>query len=546
MNRYIKHALLVLLPIGAGMNVFAQRDTTRQSINITTSFKPVLRNAVKVNLSGSQLLSDSVATVRPYIVPSQNLFYAYQPVAVKPLVLQQDTSIFLGDRNYVKAGFGNLLTPYAEAGLGFGDGKSMLINLYGRYISSKGKIEHQKYSLFDAKATGSYFTDKLEIAGAITMAQHYYRLYGYDHNLYHYNNKDVQQLLQDLNLKAWVRNIRQNDFQLSYNPSLSLNLFSNRNRLNETGFVVDLPVEKRFGDNFALKVAARANLTYYSTRGLAAADTSFSNNVFQLQPDFTYSSPALNINAGVIPTWYGSKMKVLPNVYAEAQISEDVLSVQAGFVGRYVKNTYQNLSEINSYLARFTSQTNTLETEYYGGIKANFGKHFKLNAKAGLVHYENLALFVNDTLTDGKAFNVLYEPKANNFRIRGDLSYVEKDKFSASAGITFNGYTGLKQNARAWGTQPIELNASVRWWAFNQVMLKADFEFFAGSYYLEKGNLSDRTKPGADLSAGAEFRINKQFSAWLNINNIFNNKYERWHRYEVYGLNLLGGIRFNF
>jgi len=546
MKKFPQHIFPVIVLLVLAISASAQRDSSRQSINITTAFKPVLRNAVKVNLSGSQMLSDSVASVRPYVIPSQNLFYSYQPVAVKPLAIQQDTTLYLGNRNYVKAGFGNLLTPYAEAGLSFGDGKTGLVNLYGRYISSKGKIEHQKYSFFDAKATGSYFTDKLEIGGAVSMMQHDYKLYGYDHTLYNYNRKQVRQLLQDLNMKAFVRNITLNDFQLRYNPSIEVDLFSNRDKLYETGFVVNLPVEKRFGDNFALKVAARADLTYFNTRNLGALDTSFSNNIFQLQPDFTYHSPILNINAGVTPTWYGSSLKVLPNLFAEAEIKEDVLMIQAGWVGQYVKNTYSHLAAINPYLAMQNGQTNTIETEYYGGIKMNLGKHFKLNAKAGLVHFDNLALFINDTLTDGKAFNVVYEPTANNFRIKGDISYILKDKFSANAGITFNGYTGLKVNARAWHTLPVELNSAVRWWAFNQVLLKADFLFFAGSYYLDKGNISDRSKPGADLSAGAEFKINRQFSAWLDVNNIFNNKYERWHQYEVYGLNLLGGIRFNF
>jgi hypothetical protein len=30
------------------------------------------------------------------------------------------------------------------------------------------------------------------------------------------------------------------------------------------------------------------------------------------------------------------------------------------------------------------------------------------------------------------------------------------------------------------------------------------------------------------------------------MNNIFNNKYERWHQYPVYGFNILGGIVFRF
>jgi outer membrane receptor protein involved in Fe transport len=51
---------------------------------------------------------------------------------------------------------------------------------------------------------------------------------------------------------------------------------------------------------------------------------------------------------------------------------------------------------------------------------------------------------------------------------------------------------------------------------------------------------------GTDLSAGAEYKINKQFSAWINVNNILNDKYERWHNYPVYGLNLSGGVLINF
>ena len=115
--------LLMTATCFSSTNLMAQRDTTRQSINITSSFKPVLRNAVKINFSGSQLLADSNTSVRPYIIPAQNLFYAYQPIALRPLALQQDSNLYLGVRNYIKAGFGNYTTPFVKAGLSFGDGK---------------------------------------------------------------------------------------------------------------------------------------------------------------------------------------------------------------------------------------------------------------------------------------------------------------------------------------------------------------------------------------------------------------------------------------
>ena len=64
----------------------------------------------------------------------------------------------------------------------------------------------------------------------------------------------------------------------------------------------------------------------------------------------------------------------------------------------------------------------------------------------------------------------------------------------------------------------------MRWWAFKQLMLKSDFKAFTGGPYLLKNNVNQTLSGAADLSAGLEFAINKNFSAWLDVNNIFNNK----------------------
>lgn len=541
-----RSVLLLLAAIFCVFETTAQKDTTKQSINITSSYKPVLRNAVKINFSGSQLMADTSTTVKAYNIPAQNLFYAYQPVTLKPLALQQDTIAELGGRNYIKAGFGNYTTPFVKAGLGFGDGKSYLVNFYGSFISSKGKIKHQDYAQFDAKATGSVFTKSNEIYGSVSMGRQDYLLYGYDHNVYDYKKSDVKQQLQDITIRAGIRNTNVTDYRISYNPSVEFNVFTNIGKLNETTFIIDAPVEKKIGESFSIKLAARADLTNYFTKGFIPDNYNFNNTVVQVSPAIVYNSGLVKIHAGITPTWSNSKFEFLPNVYAEVQLKEKIFMIQAGWIGKYNKNTYRNLSAINPYLATLISQTNTKETEFYGGIKASLGNHFNFSAKAGLVRYNDLPFFINDTATDGKAFVLSYEPTVNNFRVHGDLSYIVQNKFTATAAVTFNGYTGMNVNARAWNTVPVEINGSVRWWLSKQALIKADFYMFGGGNYLEKGNNGYNFKPGADLGIGAEFRINKQFTAWIDVNNILNNKYERWHRYEVYGLNLLGGIRFDF
>ena len=528
--------------------VQAQRDTTKtQAIDITSSFKPVLRNAVKINFSGSQLSADSSRPVLGYTIPSQNLFYSYQPISLKPLALTQDTNLYLGGRNYLKAGFGSFNTPILAAAIGFGDGKTSLASISASYIGSKGTdIEYQDYNMLQVKGTGSYFKGKDELYGGATVSLNNYYLYGYDHQLYNYTKADVRQQFQEINLAAGVRNIVSNEAAISYNPNVQLSFFTNKDKLSETTIIVDAPAQKRINDEIIFKLAAKADLTNYATKNSLPANFKYANNVFQIAPAFEYTTDLINFHGGLTPTWSNGKFNWLPDVYAEIKLQERAFLIQAGMVGRYVKNSFRNLSAINPYLANLSEQRNTKELEYYAGIKATIGSHFNFNAKASWIGYRDFALFINDTATDQKSFQVVYEPEAKNVRLHGDVSYVNQDKLSLTAGLTLNGYTDFNVNNKAWHTLPMEFTGSAKWWAYKRLLLKADLYLFNGGSYVTKLNDSRALTGGTDLSLGGEYKINKQFSAWLNANNILNDKYERWHNYQVYGLNLTAGVLINF
>lgn len=545
---YMNKVILILAGSIIAINASAQRDTTKtQAIDITSSFKPVLRNAVKINFYGSQLQADTSRPSLNYTIPSQNLFYAYQPISLRPLALAQDTNLYLGGRNFVKAGFGTYSTPYLAAGFSLGDGKKSLVNIYADYIGSKGKdIEFQDYSMLNVKATGSAFTPKNEIYASAALSRRDYNLYGYDHSAFTYTKDDIRQQLQDITISAGVRNIVNNDLRINYNPSAQVSFFSNKDQLNETTISINAPVEKKIGDELTIMAEFKGEFANYSTQNFIPDNIKLTNNLIRLSPAVEYKTKLVKIHGGISPVWNNGEFEWLPDVYAEAQLQENVFMLQGGWVGRFIQNTYRNLSAVNPYILPISEYNNTKEVEYYGGIKASLGKHFNFNAKAGLVRYSDLPLFINDTATDEKGFVVSNESRINNFRIHGDLSYINQDKFTITAGLTLNGYTGMKDNDKAWHTIPMEFTSSLRWWAFERFLLKGDFYFFNGGKYLTKSNGSRNLNGGTDLSAGAEYKINKQFSAWMNINNILNDKYERWHNYRVYGLNLTGGILIHF
>ena len=545
MKRTIKYFLFILIGCCSIASAVAQKDSTRkQTVDITSSYKPVLRNAVKINFSATNLTADTSKVLMPYNIPSQNLFYTYQPGSLRPLALTQDTLLDLGIRNYLKAGFGNYSTPYINAGFSFGDGKNALVNVYADYISSKGSIKNQDYTGMNIKAAGSYFTPTNEISGSLGFGQQDFYLYGYDHLVNNFNKADILQRFQQINLSAAIKNKMETETGINYKPAIAVNIFSSPNWLAENSLLLAVPLSKTFDETFSVKLSASANITSYSSKNLDS-NVKFNNNVYQLAPELVYAKPSFNIHAGISPTWDNGKLNVLPNIYGEFKITDKMFLIQAGLVGTITKNTYQHLATINPWIQTVSQQHNTKETEFYGGLKATVGKHFNFSAKASWISFHNMPFFINDTAL-GNTFVISNDRRVNDFRLHGDMSFINQDKFTVTGGLTFNGYNGMKDNERAWGTIPVEINGSLRWWAFKQVLLKSDFWAFSSSPYLLKNNSQNTLSGGADLSVGAELAVTKKISVWMDVNNIFNNKYQRWKNYPVYGLNVLGGAIIRF
>ncbi|HQW85519.1 MAG TPA: hypothetical protein PK987_13695, partial [Ferruginibacter sp.] len=308
-------------------SLYAQKEPGKKTstIDINSVYKPVLRNAVKINFSASHLNADTTHPQLTYNIPPQNLFYAYQPIPLQPLALQQDTNLYLGQRNFVKVGYGNFSTPYISAGFSFGNGKKFLANVYADYISGKGKLLYQDYSRLNIKAAGSLFLPGNEVYAGVDVKLHENFLYGYDTSVFNYSKKDVRQQFQDLAFNIGVRNTKTGDFGINYNPNLQVSNFTNINKLTETSFILSAPVEKQFGEVFTIKVEGKADVTTYNTKGLTP-NVKINNNVISIAPSLVFSTPRVSINGGVVPTWDNGKFVWLPNVFAEAYIAENVFA----------------------------------------------------------------------------------------------------------------------------------------------------------------------------------------------------------------------------
>ncbi len=252
-----------------------------------------------------------------------------------------------------------------------------------------------------------------------------------------------------------------------------------------------------------------------------------------------------SLTTGFTPSWSNQLFTLLPNFTAVAKMNDEKFFLQAGWVGYYQKNTYQSLASYNPWIQQPTSLLNTRIKEQYIGFKGSAASHFNYNAKISVLKFSSVALFANDSL-DGKMFKVLYDPDMNSLRLHGEIGYTVQEKFSFLAGATINQFSGLKQNEKAWGLLPLEVTGALRWQLLKDLQFKSDLFFWDGPRYRFKSGSSGKSKPAFDLNAGAEFSIMPKLNLWVQFNNLLNNRYERWHQYQVLGFNVIGGIVYSF
>lgn len=538
----MKKLFLIALAAGSLSSLCAQRDTTKKTVVITSAFKPVLKPAAKINFSAAVPTADSSKPALMYNVPAQNLFFSYQPASLKPLALSIDTSFAWDNSNFVKLGFGNYSTPFAQAGLSFGDGKTSLINVDAKYISQKGSIPFQQYSRTSANVSGIFSAPgNIEWRGkaGVDLSNQYY--YGFRPDTLKYSKDNLRQRFSTMSAMVGVRNKEVNSYGITYDPTLSLNFFADNRSGKEGNILLNAPITKTFTEDLAFNLGFTADITSYS----GFNDKKLNNNLYYLSPAVAFKKPTFSVNAGITPSWDNNAFKLLPNFTALIKVKDERFVLQAGWIGYYQKNSYQSLAAFNPWIAQPTSLKNTRITEAFGGFKGSAGGHFTYNAKLSVLSYTNAALFTNDFI-DGKTFQTIYEPGMRAVKIHGEAGYTSQEKFSFLSGITLSNYSGLKENPKAWGLVPMEMTGALRWQVINDLQFKADAFIWDGPQFITKGGATTKSKGAYDLNAGVEFTVMPKLNLWLQFNNIFNNKYERWNQYQVLGFNVIGGIVYSF
>lgn len=534
----------------------AQDTLGRQrTITFYSTFTPTLEGVKMLNFGDN---TSSLPTLpRPnvdYQVVDQNLFFPQSSGSLHPVILNTRQGSTWKKDNFIKLGYGNYKSPYGEGSFSMGDGQNSSFTLKASHTSAVGDLPQQKFASTDASLDGVINVGKnAELSGRLFFNNNNVRAYGILPGSYPYttnftdayssgpyNFDSAKFHYWDVGLKLQLKNRAVSASGMSYSPSVYIERFSDNWSATEYNGVLDVPLTKAFTENLFLNIGLMADLTKYQRR-----DSTINNNIFYFKPSLAYKTTDVYLKLGAIPVINQGKTKLLPDIQAEKKLGGERFILQAGYSGYYNKHTFKNLVAFNPYIYQPDSFYNTRVIELYGGVRGSLGNHITYSATYSQLTFYDQPLYLNDTLL-GNRFNVLYEPQIKDRRISGGLGYELSEIFSIAANVSYNDYYQLDSNARAWGLLPLEVNGSLRYKITNNLLFKSDVNYWTGAWAKNLAGDTVRMKSVVNLNAGLEYSITRNFGLWIQVNNILNDKFIRWNQYENLGINVLGGVIFNF
>lgn len=519
----------------------SQDSGSTKTVIITSAFKPSLQNAAKINFTAATGINDSSRLPLTYKVPSSNLFFLYQPIPLKPLALPSDSPMVWKNSHQVKLGAGNLSTFMGEAKFSFGDIHNSITQIEAGYIRSQGKLYAQQYSKFNLDVLNHFKSKQnLEWTSRASFNSTTRYRYGFLPNTLTYPKDQLQLVYNALQLEVGAKNTRATASNISFNPVIQFNRFTNADNAGENNLILNAPIQKELTSQWGLQLALEADLANYKTNVNA-----WKNNLFVLAPSVKFRSNAFNLEAGIRPSWDNSDFQLLPNLILQSKLSGTALQLEAGFQGSFTKNSFRSLTKFNPWIALPNAIKNTRMIEQFIGFKGNTGNHFSYNARLAYRQLRDQPLFINQ-LGDGKSFDILYS-NMNVFHLAGEMNYAVQEKLTLSAGAQYNHFSKISSATDAFGLIPLELTGALIWKPLSDLQIKSEIFYRNGSLYRDQfSQATMRLSPAADLNLGVEFGVLPKLNAWIQMNNIFNNVYQRWNQYPVFGFNVLGGVVYSF
>lgn len=523
----------------------APASTLLEEIEVVRPYKPVLADAVKIRRNPDLENEVPFKPALSYNIIDKKLNLNSN---IKELQAQRmaDEQQHILNHNYVKIGAGNFNTALGEIYVNTGNDEALQTGAFFKHVSQQGSLDKQQFSNQELGVFGRSISDDFALSGKLIYDRKSTYFYGFD-PLVAAPADMSKQRFSNIAAEGEIISNYSKSSSFDYSANVSAYQFSNIDDARESSVLVKTYLNKEIS-KFNLGLNASADLT--TTKDIAYK---IGNNILRANPYLKIKSNSfeLNIGANIIQEFgTNSRLNIFPAVSAELPIIPGYASLFAGVNGDVLKTSLKDLASENPFLSKNIGIQNSLEKmNVYAGIKGNASAEFGYKVMAWYKTMEDFQLFVNNPALINR-FDVIYDKgQSEIFGLEAEISLRASDILSLSGKAQIFDYK-LATETEAWFKPSLRLISNAKAQINQKVFIDAELLFQGESLARVNaagGTFANKTMKGfIDLSAGAEYKVNKNIGVYIRANNLTGQSYQRYLYYPKLGLTVLGGVNYTF
>jgi hypothetical protein len=517
-------------------------------VTIVSAFKPQLKNVAKIGFINATAIVDTSSLSLSYTVPSQNLSFQYEPIALVPRAIKIDSLIKIKQALNLKIGMGNYF--------------NQLVQLEGSYVDLKAQQHHLQIS--NESIAGEHPLQKWNTIGI-----HYNHALKFNtnkeiHNQFYFNQSiryryglvpdttilpinNFEQRLTVIGANFSLVNKQVSNKLFNYASTLKLNFSNLKDQANNLAFDFTNPIVFKINEQSRLHADLNLSFNQYNPTN----NTSSQNSIIQFDPSFEINKSKFSLDLGIRPTIANGVFALYPKIEFSKQLKDTNIHLQAGWQTNVLNNQLIQLMGQNHWISTPKDlPISSIEKKYFNvdvfvNKRLNYGFNMSLNDYRELPFF-NQATSLNNPIQEGLKFDVLFEKRAIAIELQGNLRYQLSDQLLWKNHFKYIQFNLIRENTQAWGIVPFEFNSQLNWVFNKNLLLDASGQFWTGS----------KTSVGLDnayqlnntfvLNAGMQYSISNKWTFWGKGENLLNQQYQRWANYPSLGVQFIAGIQYKF
>ncbi|MEK6480492.1 hypothetical protein WJR50_23315 [Catalinimonas sp. 4WD22] len=462
--------------------------------------------------------------------------------------------------NYVKAGFGNYLSPYLEVYANSARSEDYSYGVHFRHLSSRqGPVDGSNSGNSDTKLSlnGKYFAGGHTLFGDASYQRERYHFYGYMPGL-ELSRDSIKQIFNTISLSGGIER-SEVDAAFDYRLKLNYKHLGDAYQASENQFGINLFTSLDIAE--PLTFAIQSDFWIMNREDVADIfpndPTSINRNLFRFKPYFKYQTSTepqegLEVKAGVNFVYENDtivnadKLHVYP--YAEAQYHlTNSLKLYASLSGDIERKSLLDFTNENPWVKPNVPLANTNRNfSFGGGLAGRASSLLGFNAGFSANNYKNLYFFANSA-SDSTKFDILYDTgDVFVFNLYAELNVNSQDRFRTTLRGDYYAYS-MGRLEEPWHRPNVKMSLLSSYNVYDKLLLNAELLVLGG---LRGINLASGTEKDlgtiADLSFKADYLFSPRFSTFLQLKNIFAQNYERYLNYPSRGIMIMAGVTYSF